>query len=99
MLDQFMHIYIEKFDKGKAHKRTKEYRFWEHKLFVKRNEAKSHWNDMSEDEKKQVLNQIKELKRNMQSVPCKNPMDETFRRLKYVRYADDFLIGIIGYQK
>ena len=23
-------------------------------------------------------------------------MDETFKRLKYVRYADDFLIGVIG---
>ena len=24
------------------------------------------------------------------------PMDENYRRLKYVRYADDFLIGVIG---
>lgn len=23
-------------------------------------------------------------------------MDETYRRLRYVRYADDFLIGVIG---
>ena len=23
-------------------------------------------------------------------------MDETYRRLQYVRYADDFLIGVIG---
>lgn len=32
----------------------------------------------------------------MQSVHCKDPMDANFRRLKYVRYADDFLIGVIG---
>lgn len=23
-------------------------------------------------------------------------LDETYRRLRYVRYADDFLIGVIG---
>jgi len=28
--------------------------------------------------------------------PSQNPTDETFRRLRYVRYADDFLLGLIG---
>ena len=30
------------------------------------------------------------------SIPCKDPLDANFRRLQYVRYADDFIIGIIG---
>jgi len=28
--------------------------------------------------------------------PSKNPQDESFRRLRYVRYADDFLLGLVG---
>ena len=30
------------------------------------------------------------------AMPCSDEMDENFRRLKYIRYADDFLVGVIG---
>ena len=29
-------------------------------------------------------------------IPSSDEMDAGYKRLKYVRYADDFLIGIIG---
>ncbi len=35
----------------------------------------------------------------MMSVQASDPMGENFRRLVYVRYADDFLIGVIGSQR
>lgn len=34
--------------------------------------------------------------RALRRVPCGRPDDPTFRRLRYVRYADDFLLGFIG---
>jgi len=30
------------------------------------------------------------------SIPSKNPVDRNYRRVRYVRYADDFIIGVIG---
>ena len=36
---------------------------------------------------------LNSLKREIES---RDSMDETYRRLRYVRYADDFLIGVIG---
>lgn len=35
-------------------------------------------------------------RRKMRSLPSMNPDDPDFRRLTYVRYADDFLLGFIG---
>ena len=37
-----------------------------------------------------------ELKRHMRHIPSRNTTDPNYRRLKYVRYADDFLMGFIG---
>ena len=32
----------------------------------------------------------------MRSLPSRDPYDQTYRRLRYVRYADDFVLGLIG---
>jgi hypothetical protein len=40
--------------------------------------------------------EAKLLKQQMQQLPSLDPEDPDFRRLKYVRYADDFLLGCIG---
>lgn len=36
------------------------------------------------------------LKRQMRAIPSVDTTDPNFRRLRYVRYADDFLLGFIG---
>lgn len=36
------------------------------------------------------------LRQQAQTIPTQNPQDKDYRRLWYVRYADDFLLGVIG---
>lgn len=38
----------------------------------------------------------KELKAKRREIPSQDTQDPSFRRLKYVRYADDFILGFIG---
>ncbi len=40
--------------------------------------------------------QARELEKQMRSLPYGNPMDPGYRRLFYIRYADDHLLGFIG---
>ena len=37
-----------------------------------------------------------QLRKQMQQLPSVDPYDPGFRRLRYVRYADDFVLGFIG---
>ena len=38
----------------------------------------------------------KERTKEMRKLPSRDPKDEGYRRLRYVRYADDFILGLIG---
>ena len=37
-----------------------------------------------------------QLRKQMQRLPSRDPLDPDYRRLRYVRYADDFVLGFIG---
>ena len=40
--------------------------------------------------------EARELARQMRTVPYGDPMDPGYRRLRYIRYADDHILGFIG---
>lgn len=42
------------------------------------------------------VEQVRKLVQEQRHLPSKNPDDPNFRRLKYVRYADDFILAFIG---
>lgn len=91
--DKYMAEYKKRFDRGNKRAVNVEYRkLSDKRIRLKRKLAKA----QSEEEKQSLLESIRELDKVHKSIPCKNPMDTNFRRLQYVRYADDFLIGIIG---
>jgi group II intron reverse transcriptase/maturase len=95
-LDIYMKKFKQKFDIGKARKANKEYEQFkrnEH-YWKKRLNGKS--GPIKEDEKEIFLQNIKEARKRRVTLPSKDQMDTGFKRIQYVRYADDFLVGIIG---
>lgn len=53
-------------------------------------------NTNSEEEKQVLTEEIREIDREKLTIPYSDPFDTSFKRLQYVRYADDFLVGVIG---
>ena len=95
-LDKYMQEYILKFNRGKDRKRNPEYR----KLEVKRrNLVEKLKKAESKADKDIILKDIRQVEMERRNVPYSLPMDKNYKRMQYVRYADDFLIGVIGSKK
>lgn len=95
-LDVFMATLAEEFERGQRRGCNPQYEALSRKI---RKEKKSLENDkpfLTENELKQRLKSIKVLRTERGKLPYGNPSDEEYKRLRYVRYADDFLIGVIG---
>ena len=92
-LDKFMLRYIETFNKGKARQRNPEYK----RVASRKDKRVKKLKNEQDEQKKEILrSEIASLHREMQQLPATLDMDGNFKRMKYVRYADDFLICVIG---
>ncbi len=92
-LDKYMEEYASKFDKGVLKEVSKLYRHYQRKkgrAKVALKKAKT------AEERNEALRLVKMYDSLMMVTPAKNEGDTNYKRLKYVRYADDFLCGVIG---
>src|SRR5207248_4528757 len=73
---------IPRYTRGNQRKRNQEY--------------KSLLRSSQRQRKKGNIEQAEALRKQAQMLPSMKVDDPDYRRLKYVRYADDFLLGFIG---
>lgn len=92
-LDKYMAEYAAKFDKNARKEVNPQYRHYQCK---KERAKKALKPALSLEERKLLVGQIRKYDNLMLQTPAKNDMDCNYKRLKYVRYADDFLCGVIG---
>lgn len=92
-LDGYMAKLKSEFDKGTRRAPSPE----AHAMEIRRNTLMTSLRKTTDEQKKESLTaQIAEIDRQRIMIPYTDPFDEHFKRLVYVRYADDFLIGVIG---
>ena len=91
--DKYIKEYTEQFNKGTRRRENpivKRFGRRKAKLVAKLRKT------TDEAERRRLLEKIREIVKERLKYPASDEMDAGIKRLKYVRYADDFLIGIIG---
>ena len=84
-LDEFVESVRQKYEKGQRRKPNREYR----SLCRKRQR-------ILESNGKQWTKQVKSLTERMRAIPSVATDDPNYIRVRYLRYADDWIVGIIG---
>lgn len=92
-LDCFMDKLKKDFDLGKQRKSTSQANYYTKIMTELRKQLKA---AESAEETKRLQKEICKIELERQKYPYTDPFDSHFKRLQYTRYADDFLVGVIG---
>ena len=95
-LDCFVMDTIKEFDSGKDRKVNPAYRNVSVKIQRLRNKAEKSAQSGDFEASNRFKREAAGLLRDRSALPYGDMKDPNFKRLKYVRYADDFLLGVIG---
>ena len=85
-LDQMMAKKTAEFHQGKKRKEQRDYRYHNKRIYRAKQKAR----------KTGDWSAYKALKREQLKMEATDPQDPDYKRLSYLRYADDFLVGIHG---
>lgn len=95
-LDQFMVEYQARFNRGTQRTHGKEYAKLKGIHQRRREQYAACWSTMTPEAKDAARRDIRKIRAMVLRTPSKDPMDPHYRRIQYVRYADDLLVGVIG---
>ena len=92
-LDKYVKEYIRHFDKGTKRRPGKE----SNDLANERKRTVRKLKKVKDGtEKAALVARLKAIEQERAAFPNGDEMDGSYRRLKYIRYADDFILGVIG---
>lgn len=92
-LDKYVKEYIQHFDKGTKRRPGKE----SNNLANERKRTVRKLKKVKDGtEKAALVARLKAIEQERAAFPNGDEMDESYCRLKYIRYADDFILGVIG---
>ena len=97
-LDCYMEKYMEDFKTGETRAKYKPYwQLHEKARWIKKGKYKPEvWAQLDTETQKGIVKQFRTMKADVFKMPALDPMDKEYRRLQYVRYADDWICGVIG---
>lgn len=95
-LDERIAVMKAGFNKGKKRRVTPEWKALSSEISNCRRRIEHRRTKGDPTEIPKLVAEIRELEQKRKDVPCSDGFDPGFRRLLYCRYADDFLIGVIG---
>lgn len=96
-LDRYMEKYAMEFNTKAQKKRfATAYRRSVDRTYKYRKKGKEIWETLTPEERKIRSRTLKKLEREEKSIAPTIPKDADYKRIQYTRYADDFLIGVIG---
>lgn len=97
-LDKFMASLKKEFDVGSPYKRkfSHEYLAARYQMYKYRDANEEKWAAMNDAERRECAKTLRVLRQAVMSTPVKNPKDSGYKAIQYVRYADDFIVGVIG---
>ena len=97
-LDKYMEQYKTGFDVGssKSRQRSHEYHAATGKAYYFKKKGTQIWDSLDVAERKRRAKTLKSLQREVRSLTAAIAKDSGYKTIQYARYADDFLIGVIG---
>ena len=97
-LDRHITEYKATFDCGSSTKRKVNPEYERMRGTIKRAKRRNAkmWDELDEAERKQKAAEVRYMKAEHRKLSRSDPFDANYKSLQYIRYADDFIIGVIG---